>query len=164
MDAMVEFSPVYVLLVTAGMTFAIWLLAYRARRATDLKFIYSKLADFNQTSGTAFPINRQSKPAQMLGILGYSDTHCLIFDIDKRKVAISTRGVCELENFDYLQEWQLIWVEKQFGKRVFASDIRLVIYTTDPQHPSLIVRVPTLEYGKAWESKLVMLIFNGYAP
>ena len=96
----------------------------------------------------------------MLGIMGYSDTHCLIFDVDKRKVAISKRGVCQLESFDYLQEWQLIWTEQELGRRIFAFDIRLVIYTADPQQPSLTVRVPTLQYGRVWESKLVLLIFN----
>lgn len=160
---MVEFSPLYVLLVTAGTTFAIWFLVYKTRRARDLKFIYCKLAEFNQTSGTAFPTKLKPKPAQTLGILGYSDTHCLIFDADKRKVAISTRGVCQLESFDYLQEWQLFWIEKKLGNNVFAFDVRLVIYTADPQHPSLTVRVPTLAYGKAWESKLAMLIFNSNA-
>ena len=157
---MAEFSDFHILLAAVAMTFGAWLFVYRLRRTKDLKFIYDKLAGFNQIYGTSFPTNIRSNSAQTMGILGYPDTSCLMFDVDRRKVAISRRGTCELESFEYLQDWQLSWIEKRLGKGMFAFDVRLMIYTVDLRQPVVILRVPTLQYGKALESKLAMLMFS----
>lgn len=160
MGPIAEFSDLHILLAAVALTFGVWLLVYRFRRAKDLMFIYDKLAGFNKTYGTSFPTNIRSKSIQTLGILGYSDTSCLMFDVDRRKVAISRRGACQLESFEYLQEWQLSWIEKRLGKHMLAFDVQLMIYTIDVRQPVVIVRVPTLQYGKALESKLAMLMFS----
>ena len=120
------------------------------------------LADANEKYGTSFPTSPKPKPKHplMLGPFSYPNSYCLIFDTEKRKVAISRHGACDIQDIEYIREWQLHWTERSHGSSVSMTDPYLVLGTSDLNRPILKVRLASVNEGREWERRLGILV-NG---
>lgn len=137
----------------------LWWLALRWDNR-GMQVIISDLKEANQAHGTAFPTSKKPKHALMMGKFGAADSYCLIFDAERRKVAITLHYYCSVQDFDYIREWQLHWSEKTIGSTLVKSDPYLLIGTSDLQRPTLKVKARSVRQGQEWDRQLGILTGN----
>ena len=139
-----------------ALTLLTWRYLSATQRGTDR--ITQVLARANRDLGTHFPTVPSPAHEFMLGPFGLPNTYCLIFDTERRKVAVSYLGFCEVHDFDYIRTWELRWIEKSIGGRRALSDPHFLIGTSDVNRPTLTIRVPSMREGEDWNQRIGLLL------
>jgi len=144
---------------TAIISFLYWKILQWDRRG--MKAIAAGLSAANQAHGTSFPTNKKLlKGALVMGEYGAANSFCLLFDTEKRKVAVTTHNFCSIQDLEYLAEWQLHWNERSIGGTLVQENPFLLIGTSDLQRPTLKVRARTVAQGRDWERQLSILTLS----
>jgi hypothetical protein len=123
-----------------------------------MQVIVNGLSEANQVHGTAFPTTKKPKGLLMMGDFGRADSECLLFDVEKKKVAITRLSFCSVKDFDYIRDWQLHWTQKTIGGSLITKDPYLLVGTSDLQLPTLKVKAPSVSKGHDWDSQLSILM------
>lgn len=114
---------------------------------------YSALKAINIEHGTKFPTHSGEKHLLQMGSLPFTN---LLFDTDKRLVAIWGGESFEVKPLSYLRNWQLTWNEDGDGR---PCDVTMNLGTTDVNRPNLRVSFyRKLDEGQEWRQRMDLIM------
>lgn len=147
-------------MVVIAIPLFIWLIFRENSKTKDiLSAKLSGLADVNSTRGTAFPTTSDELYKSLL--LGDADLrqNAVIFDPDKRKIALikAPGNTLELQDFDYIRGWEFKYEITRSGPGGITKTISnayIAVSTSDIHCPLLQFSLPTVQVGEVWIARL----------
>jgi hypothetical protein len=151
-------SSPYPWFIWTGLALTLLMWRYLSVSRAGTKRIFEVLARANRELGTTFPEDGNSRPEFMLGPFAHPNTYCLIFDVERRKIAVSYLGHSEVHDFDYIRTWDLRWIEKSIDGHVSESKPHLLLGTSGVQRPTLTVQLRSMREGHDRNQRLALLL------
>lgn len=151
-------SSPYPWVIWIGVALILLICRYVSASRSGIDRILQVLSRANRELGTQFPTRRDARHEFMLGPFAHPNTYCLIFDTERRRVAVSYLGFCEVHEFDYIRTWELRWIEKSIGGGLVHSNPHVLIGTSDVKRPTVTVRLSSMREGEDWDQRLGLLL------
>ena len=82
----------------------------------------------------------------------------MLIDVNNRKLLINAGRTSRVEDFSFINGWQLTWVSKPINGSLHYTNVKMEITTNDYQTPLIHIPCSTKVIGEQWSARLSILL------